>query len=67
MKLLTEKTAQLNVEDDGMGRGDGSSPKGSGLGTRIVGAMAASMGAQIHYLEASPGTTASLVFPLEGG
>ena len=51
LKLLTEKTAQLNVEDDGMGRGDGSSPKGSGLGTRIVGAMAASMGAQIHYLK----------------
>ena len=67
LKLLTEKTAQLNVEDDGIGRGDGISPKGSGLGTRIVGAMAASMGAHIHYLEGSPGTTASLVFPLEGG
>ena len=65
LKLLTEKSAQLSVEDDGIGRGDGGSPKGSGLGTRIVRAMAASMGAQIHYLEAAPGTTARLVFPLE--
>lgn len=65
LKLLTEKSAQLTVEDDGIGRGDGGSPRGSGLGTRIVKAMAMSMDAQIHYLERSPGTSAQLVFSVE--
>lgn len=65
LQLLTEKSAQLSVEDDGIGRGDGGSPRGSGLGTGIVKAMATSMGAQIRYLEGPPGTTARLVFPLE--
>lgn len=64
LRLLTPKSAQLSVEDDGIGRGDGVSAKGSGLGTRIVGAMAASMGAQIQYLPGTPGTKAHLVFPI---
>lgn len=65
LKLLADKHAQLTVEDDGIGRGDGSTTKGSGLGTRIVRAMAVSMDAQIHYLDGTPGTTARLVFPVE--
>lgn len=65
LELLTEKTAQLSVEDDGIGRGYGGPPKGSGLGTGIVRAMATSMGAQIHFLDVPRGTTARLIFPLE--
>ena len=65
LKLVDEKTAQLSVEDDGGGRGDAGQPKGSGLGTRIVRAMAGSMGAHIRYLDGPPGTSARLVFPLE--
>lgn len=65
LKLVNEKVAELSVEDDGIGRGDAGHPKGSGLGTRMVRAMAGSMGAQIHYLDGPPGTSARLVFPLE--
>ncbi|WEZ85549.1 CHASE3 domain-containing protein (plasmid) [Rhizobium sp. 32-5/1] len=53
----------LTVEDDGIGRREGSPAQGTGLGTRIVNAMASSMGATIVYLTRSPGTSASLSFP----
>lgn len=67
LKLLANGSAQLTVEDDGMGRSDigGAAPKGSGLGTRIVKAMAGGMGAQVDYLEGHPGTIARLIFPLD--
>ena len=65
LQLLTEKRAQLSVEDDGIGRGAEGSPKGSGLGTGIVRAMAMSMNAQILYLDGPPGTAARLQFALE--
>ena len=65
LKLLSENSAVLSVEDDGIGHSQGGIPQGSGLGTRIVRAMAASMSAQIHYLDGTPGTTARLIFPLE--
>ena len=54
----------LRVEDDGIGRDDTSKPKGTGVGTRIVNAMAANMGASIDYVAKSPGTSARLSFPL---
>jgi two-component sensor histidine kinase len=54
---------ELSVEDDGVGRGDGTA-KGTGLGSRLVTAIADSMGARIEYLDRKPGTTARLVFPL---
>jgi two-component sensor histidine kinase len=54
----------LRVEDDGIGRDDQVKPKGTGVGTRIVNAMAASMGATIDYVAKSPGTSASFSFPL---
>lgn len=56
--------ATLSVEDDGVGRDDQAKPKGTGVGTRIVSAMAASMGAAIEYGARSPGTSARLSFPL---
>jgi len=54
--------AELVVEDDGVGRDASPSIKGTGLGTRIVNAMATTMGAKIQYSGRQPGTAARLVF-----
>ena len=64
--LLSERPdtqLALVVEDDGVGRQDGAPAQGSGLGTRIVTAMAVSLGAKIDYRSRSPGLSAELVFP----
>lgn len=61
---LAEGKAELVVEDDGVGRGD-EAPKGTGLGSRIVTAMASGMGAEVHYEAKAPGTRARLTFPIE--
>ena len=53
--------AELVVEDDGVGRSD-DAPKGTGLGSRIVIAMAEGMGAKVHYEQKMPGTRARLTF-----
>lgn len=65
LRSLGSGRGELTVEDAGVGRGDASPGKGSGLGTRIVNAMAASMGAEIEYASGNPGTTARLIFPLQ--
>jgi two-component sensor histidine kinase len=57
--------AELVVEDDGVGRTEGAAPKGTGLGSRIVTAMAGSMGAAVRYEAANPGMRARLTFPIE--
>lgn len=59
-----DDAALLTVEDDGVGRPDTSKPQGTGVGTRIANAMAASMRATIEYVSKSPGTVAQLRFPL---
>lgn len=66
LQHLPDGRVELEVEDDGVGREDGSA-KGTGLGTRIVKAMAVTMGAEIQYLERKPGTLARLIFSLQGG
>lgn len=53
---------ELVVEDDGVGRAEGAPAKGTGVGTRIVNAMSASLGARIDYKVRNPGTAAYLVF-----
>ena len=58
---LTNGKAVLVVEDDGVGRGDGQ-PKGTGLGTRIVTAMARSLDGSVEYRDRSPGLSAQLTF-----
>ena len=65
LKHLPEENGELIVEDDGVGRGGGGAARGTGLGTKLVTAMAHSMGAEVEYLERRPGTAARLVFPLE--
>jgi len=63
LKQLSEGRAELVVEDDGVGRGVEGAPKGSGLGTRIVNAMARTIGAEVEYFSRHPGTGARLAFP----
>jgi two-component sensor histidine kinase len=63
LKQLSEGRAELVVEDDGVGRGVEGTPKGSGLGTRIVNAMARTIGAEVEYIARHPGTGARLAFP----
>ena len=67
LRRLPDQRVELVVEDDGVGRNDKEPIKGTGLGTRIVNAMAGTMKAEIQYLEGQPGTTARLTFPLEAG
>jgi two-component sensor histidine kinase/CHASE3 domain sensor protein len=62
LKKVSGSRAELVVEDDGVGRGDGV-VRGTGLGTRIVTAMAHTIGAEVDYLRRDPGTTARLAFP----
>lgn len=44
-----EEKVSLTVEDDGIGFAPSETPKGTGLGTRIVRAMTASLQASQHY------------------
>ena len=62
---LPDGRGELAVEDDGIGRGENTVAKGTGLGTRLVSAMAGTIGAVITYEARRPGTTARLVFQLE--
>jgi two-component sensor histidine kinase len=57
-----DQQIDLMVEDDGVGRVDGTPAKGTGVGTRIVNAMCMSLGSQIDYRQRHPGTAAHLVF-----
>lgn len=59
----TDGTVELLVEDDGVGKGEGVPAKGTGLGTRIVTAMTASMQGKVAYRPRNPGTAATLTFP----
>jgi len=67
LRRLAHGKAELSVEDDGVGRADGPA-KGTGLGTRIVNAMARSIGGDVEYVAAGSGTVARLAFSavLEG-
>lgn len=65
LKRLADEQVELVVEDDGVGRSDEGPAKGTGLGTRIVSAMAATMKAEIQYAKQAPGTRARLIFPLQ--
>jgi two-component sensor histidine kinase len=53
---------RLEVEDDGVGFAPAGAPKGSGLGTRIVRAMTATLGTTIAYEPRPVGTRVVLTF-----
>lgn len=67
LRSLPDNKAELCVEDDGVGRAEGPA-KGTGLGSRIVTAMARSIGADVEYIAGGGGTVARLAFSpsLEG-
>jgi two-component sensor histidine kinase len=65
-RILVAYTAEasdwtLSVRDDGIGMSTGAVPARSGLGTSIVQALAAQLGAIVEVLGTSPGTSISLV------
>jgi two-component sensor histidine kinase len=62
LRRLPDNRVELTVEDDGVGRVDEAPAKGTGLGTRIVSAMAQTMRAEVSYEQRSPGTLARLAF-----
>lgn len=53
---------ELSVEDDGIGWDGTGKPKGTGLGSRIVKAMAHGLGATVAYRSEGAGTRASVQF-----
>jgi two-component sensor histidine kinase len=55
----------LAVEDDGAGFDHLSPARGSGLGTKILTAMAASLKSELTYDPACRGTRAILIFPVD--
>lgn len=58
-----ERGGVLMVEDDGQGLGDGT-PKGTGLGQRIIGAMASNLRSAVTYENGRQGVRAKLAFEL---
>lgn len=53
---------KLTVEDDGLGMIDGVSPKGTGLGQKVIAAMARSLDSRVEFDPAHRGTRAVLAF-----
>ncbi|MEO8759124.1 MAG: CHASE3 domain-containing protein [Devosia sp.] len=66
LRALPEGRAELVVEDDGVGRAEGAPAKGTGLGSRIVSAMAQGLGGTIAYEPRTPGTLARAIFAVSG-
>ncbi|MGV8856468.1 MAG: histidine kinase dimerization/phosphoacceptor domain -containing protein [Devosia sp.] len=53
----------LTVEDDGVGYDGTGAPQGTGLGSRLVKAMASGLGGKVAYSRREQGTRVSLSFP----
>jgi two-component sensor histidine kinase len=58
---LDAENALLFVEDDGVGWCGEGPVQGTGLGSKIIGAMAASLGAKLAYASRTTGTRAELL------
>ncbi|MEO3998922.1 histidine kinase dimerization/phosphoacceptor domain -containing protein [Mesorhizobium sp. CAU 1732] len=66
IRKASENRATLLVEDDGVGWDGTGKAKGTGLGTRIVSAMASQLGTTISYGDGRGGTRMSLELTLDG-
>ncbi|WP_340644792.1 CHASE3 domain-containing protein [Phenylobacterium sp.] len=62
LRKLPEGRAELVVQDDGIGLGAAVHPGGTGLGSKIIAAMAAALKTNVEYVSRTPGTAARLVF-----
>jgi len=63
LKPGSDGRALLTVEDDGPGMGDGA-PKGTGLGGKIISAMASGLRSAVEIDKAHKGVRAHLAFDL---
>jgi len=61
-----KRSLRLTVEDDGRGLAAGEAAQGTGLGSRVIRAMAESLGAQMAYDPTPRGVRARLTAPLLG-
>ena len=64
LKMVGENRAELTVADDGVGMNFITKKQGTGFGTKIIGAMAKSLAAEMKYEQRNPGTVAMITFPL---
>jgi two-component sensor histidine kinase len=62
LKATDARRAVLSVEDDGVGHGAASAPASTGLGQRIVAAMANKLDADLAHDRTHPGTRVVLSF-----
>ena len=62
LRALPEDRAELVVEDDGVGLEQSPHQGSTGLGSKIITAMANALRTQVEYVERKPGTAARLVF-----
>ncbi len=62
LRKLPEGRAELVVQDDGVGLGATLRPGGTGLGSKIIAAMAAALKTNVEYINRTPGTAARLEF-----
>lgn len=66
LRKLKKGQAELVVQDDGIGLGSTAHHGGTGLGSKIVAAMAAGLNTEVQYSARTPGTAARLVFATAG-
>jgi two-component sensor histidine kinase/CheY-like chemotaxis protein len=66
LKAAGPESAVVCVEDDGVGFNDADNPTSTGLGQRIVKAMASKINGVIKHEQTGPGTRVSVSFPLVG-
>ena len=64
IRALPSGKIYLAVEDEGVGWAGGGNPKGTGVGSRIVAAMAHTLGSKIEY-GSGPGCRVSLEFKVD--
>jgi len=62
LRTTSGNQSELVVEDDGVGLGAPAQTRGTGLGTRIVKAMAMSLNGDVDYMASGPGTSARISF-----
>jgi two-component sensor histidine kinase/CheY-like chemotaxis protein len=61
LKRVGPDRLRLAVEDDGVGCGDTAAPQGTGVGSRVIAAMARALGSSVDYGK-GPGCRASIEF-----
>jgi len=63
LKRLGDGKSELTVEDDGVGIAPNGTHAGTGLGSKIIRTMAATLHSQVEYINRTPGTAVRLVLP----